>query len=680
MKKKKAPEPIPIQIALPPAKEVNNDALLRKSFWSLIVAMAACLFIVGYNSGYHSDELDMMAYGKANINFYTSGGSDTGYRHVVLEDGIVLPAIMKYYGAGFEYPAAFLSKITGVADGYEINVRHLLNQLLAIIGLIFAGLLARRFCGNYTAAIIAVLLLFFTPFFTGLAIFDIKDVPFLAGYIVSTYLMVAFLDNVYKPRWGITILLMLVLGFSLSVRVVGIMLVIIFVGSLFAKLLLLRKEKLPAKKIVAHAAIAIAGAFLLMIVSWPFLLENPIQNIIAAINVAKDFPQKIPFNFEGVQVNSLELPAGYVFKSIAITVPIVVIIAIVVALFSLLLRARSVRLTWLFVLAASLLPLLYVHFSGSPLYNNWRHLLFIYPGIIAVASSEISDLIKNKNSKVVTYIVSGILIIGLLSPAIWMLRSGKYMYMYYNEVVGGFKGARYNYETDFWQMSIVDALEQIDKTQFSKQADSTIILTNGYSVSNYYFSKKEKGLRVKVFRGAVRSFNMYQWDYAVLSNLFLEPEFLEYKFPPVFCNSFNVSVADVPLAAVLRDTLPERDLAILASRKDQFVKADSLLRSYMQKLQIDLLNTDKDYMGLEGFVAFNRYASGRNMEEGLKIAQNYLREHPADYFCNLIVGVHYYNMNDGEKARVYLTNARNINANDKMANRLLDNIKFVETK
>lgn len=680
MKKKKVPETIPVQIAEPVVNAVNRDAVMRKCFWALVGAMAVCLFVVGYNSGFHSDELDMMAYGKANINFYISGGSDTSYRHVALEDGIALPATMKYYGSGFEYPAALLSKITGVADGYEINVRHLLNQLLAIIGLAFTGLLARRFSGNYTAAIIAVLLLFFTPFFTGLAIFDIKDVPFLTGYIVSTYLMVVFLDNIHKPRWKITILLALVLGFSLSVRVVGVMLVVIFIGFLAMKLLLLRKEKLPVKKIVIHAAVAIFGALLLMVLSWPFLLENPVAHIIAAINVAKDFPQKIPFNFEGVQVNSLELPAGYVFKSIAITVPIVVIIAIVLALFSLLLRARSVSLTWLFVLSASLLPLLYVHFSGSPLYNNWRHLLFIYPGIIAVAASEISDLIKNKNGKVVTSIVSGLLIIGLLSPAIWMLRSGKYMYMYYNEVVGGFKGARYSYETDFWQMSIVDALERMDKKQFAQQADSTIVLTNGYSVTNYYFSKKEKGHKVKVFRAAARAFNMYEWDYAVLGNLFLEPEFLEYKFPPTFCNYFNVSVTDVPLATVLHDTLPERNAAIWASRKDQFGSADSLLRSYIQKQNIDLLNTDKDYMGLEGFVAFNRYASGRNMEEGLKIAQKYLREHPADYFCNLIVGVHYYNMNDGEQARVYLTNARTINANDKMATKLLANIKMVDAK
>jgi hypothetical protein len=85
--------------------------------------------------------------------------------------------------------------------------------------------------------------------------------------------------------------------------------------------------------------------------------------------------------------------------------------------------------------------------------------------------------------------IIGLLVVGLLSSAIWMLRSGRRMYMYHNEIVGGLSGAQYKYETDLWQISIIDALKQLDKKELAQLKDTAIIITNGYSGVDYYLKR-----------------------------------------------------------------------------------------------------------------------------------------------------------------------------------------------
>jgi hypothetical protein len=53
----------------------KSSIIYARFFWGLILAFAAILFAVDYDCGYHSDELGMMAFGRANIDFYASGES-----------------------------------------------------------------------------------------------------------------------------------------------------------------------------------------------------------------------------------------------------------------------------------------------------------------------------------------------------------------------------------------------------------------------------------------------------------------------------------------------------------------------------------------------------------------------------------------------------------------------------
>jgi hypothetical protein len=96
----------------------------------------------------------------------------------------------------------------------------------------------------------------------------------------------------------------------------------------------------------------------------------------------------------------------------------------------------------------------------------------------------------------------------------------------------------------------------------------------------------------------------------------------------------------------------------------------------LQRNEIVLPNSNVDYLGLEGFVAFIQYASGSDIKAAVPIAEQYLVAHSHDYFSNLVMGIHYYDLHDAANACKYLLQAKKANKWDKTATKVLENIKW----
>lgn len=647
------------------------------AFYSLLALISAFLIGVGYDSGYHSDELDMIAYGKANVKYYESGGMDTTYRQFSLDDGTPVPPTMKYYGSGFEYFSILANKLMGTSDRYEINVRHIINQLACIIALLFSGLLAKRLSGRYEAAIVTLILLSFTPFFMGLAIFDVKDVPLMLGYVASTYFMVVFFGELPRMRWPVIAGLSFFLAFSLSVRLVSILQVIFFGLFLVIKLYELNKAGASQSmllRILFTAFIAVLIAAILMVASWPYLLESPMKHFSEAINVARNFPQRIPFNFDGEQVLSVDLPGAYIIRSFLVTVPIIVSAVILLFGVFIMINDKKNRFSLLFILAVSLCPVIYAHLTSAPLYNNWRHMLFAYPGLVLLGSLGFVYSFYCVRNIYIKYSLIMLFVFGLIKPAIWMVKQQQYMYMYYNEFVGGFDKAYYNYETDFWQISVKEALDSLVKFYPESKMDSAVLVTNAFSACKYYLSRKHPAIKVSVGRAAAKSFNNQKWNYAIINNLFLPPDYLIDKFPPSFNNQSIINVADKPLTILLKEKSNNRNMGIAMLAANRFAVADSFFTCYMKDQGQDILSTNVNFMGLEGMMAFAKYAAG-NKTDGALIAGKAIREAPFDYFLNLVLGIDNYSKKNAAMAVKYLSVAKSVNDGDIMATQLLATIK-----
>ena len=99
------------------------------------------------------------------------------------------------------------------------------------------------------------------------------------------------------------------------------------------------------------------------------------------------FPGTFRQIFEGKVEWSDFMPWYYLPKSMLITIPIVVLTGLV--LFIIFLRFKfnhEKAILYGFVIFSVLFPLFFVVYEKSNVYSSWRQFLFIYPGIVLLAS------------------------------------------------------------------------------------------------------------------------------------------------------------------------------------------------------------------------------------------------------------------------------------------------------
>ncbi len=118
--------------------------------------------------------------------------------------------------------------------------------------------------------------------------------------------------------------------------------------------------------------------------------------------------------------------------------------------------------------------------------------------------------------------------------------------MYYNQLVGGLKGAHGNYETDYYYISHREASEWLVRYLEKKNMQKVKVAAT-YSID--WFFRNKQGIETSVLRNEERS--QSDWDYAIIVNRYISPLRLKSgSWPPE--NAIHVVYADsVPLCAVL---------------------------------------------------------------------------------------------------------------------------------
>lgn len=647
-----------------------NDNMFKKAFFISLLAMLGILLFTGYDVAPGYDEMTMNEYAKNNVSYYLSGGKDTSFMNPSLGDGSKVPPMVKYYGSAFDYIANAVTSLTGNSDGYEYNVRHIMLQLTAVIGLFFTGMFARRI-RNYKAALFSIWLMFLTPIFLGHALQNPKDIPFLTGYIASLYFMYLFLEELPRPTWKTTLWLGLALWFVLSIRI-GAILLFFYMGVML--FLYWQKDKTMMKEVKnwgLKLVAACGGAFLLMILFWPFLLTNPSENIMATINVIKNFPQRIPLTFEGEYIDSLTIPKSFLVKSFMITVPVIVIIAIVVAIVYIFANWKQQhKKAILLLMLAAFFPLFYAMYTNAPVYNNWRHFLFIYAPLMTLTGVGLNELQERLKKPALQWAVAGVCAAGLIPVVAWCAQNSPYYYSYYNEVAGGFKKAYYEYEVDYWQLTPKAGIDWLFENEHLADSKDTVVLaTNDFSFAYYYVKKRYPGAKVKVTSVGVRSNFAAYWDYAVFNVMFLTPDFLENSFPhPKTIHTIDID--ELPVTAVIKDRNRYDFRGFMAFNQSDYKTADSFFQLYLKDINF-MANPTRNVSPVMAMAAYTRLVVAGDVSTGYKLAETSVRAQPQDFLSNLTMGMALLGNRDANGARTYLMRANQINPNDSYTIELL---------
>lgn len=637
-----------------------KDDFYRKVFLGVSGFAILVMIFLAFQSGINADDSYQVKYSENVVNFYTSFGEDRSALENVRIGSSEAP--MQNYGGFYELIAGGVNRILGfeeIQPAYH-NVRQLLIAVFGFFAMFFTGLFVKEIAG-WRAGILALILMFLSPRFLGHSTMNPKDIPYAAGFAISLYYLIRILKNMPKPHWKEALGFAIGVGIALGTRAGGL-LVIAYAG-LFAGIDFLFKYglkglgthfKMIYKYLIYIGGPAIAG-YIIAVLFWPAALVSPIQFPLEALGAFSQFGTAIRLLFEGENVMSDTTPWYYGVLWISKTIPLFTLIGLIgsFAFLPKLFKQHS-KVAVLLAYFAVFFPVLYILYKGSSLYDGWRHLLFIYPPMVILASLFWVQLEKqfaeNLTAKRAIWAILGIL---MLIPASYIVRNPAYPYTFFNPIGGGVHGAFGNYETDYWGISCKQAIKWLEKegVLHDNMQDTLYIGTTfHYNVSKQLKPSYADNVIVRYVRFGERY--KERWDYGIFPSRFFRGPQLRAGFWPNSKSIYSVKANGVVLTTV------EKDENNFAYNGEQALKVNDLtvaVDNFTKEVQA-FPDNELAWLGLT-----RAYLNAGRVDECLAAGQEALKLAPKNETALLMTGIAY--LNKGDLNNASLTLEENVEVN-----------------
>jgi tetratricopeptide (TPR) repeat protein len=280
------------------------------------------------------------------------------------------------------------------------------------------------------------------------------------------------------------------------------------------------------------------------------------------------------------------MPWYYLPKSMLITIPIIVLAGLMLFCTFFKIKLNPEKTLLLSLVAFSILfPVIFVVYEKSNTYSSWRQFLFIYPGIILLASTGYHCFYEYVKNKYLKWGVVALIVALSFHPLMFMLNNPHFYYLYYNQLVGGLRGAYSNYETDYYYVSQTDVSKWLIEYLKNKDVHGKIKVNSTYPVDWQFRNHPE--IETSYFRYEERS--QHDWDYAIVTNRYISPFQLRNNiWPPE--NSIHIVYADkVPVCTVIERKTKDDYAGYVALNEGRNKKAIDL---FEKAIKID----DRDEM------------------------------------------------------------------------------------
>lgn len=335
-------------------------------------------------------------------------------------------------------------------------VRHEINAIFGWIGVVYSGRLAARLFGTWTG-ILAMILLLASPRYFADSMNNPKDLPFAALTVAALY-YVSTLSSVWpyisRPT---AIKIVATLALALNVRA-GALVYLGYFGLLVTAFVIAERQT-NWRRLADTAArvVAVTVAVLLLgTVFWPWAQASPLTRPVQALLGVADFPWAGGVLFNGQGYAAPDLPWYYVPVWFLISTPLVVLVGGCASMYF---RTgdsskRPTAALWV----AALLPVFLVIAHDSTLYDGVRHLLFVYPILVILAASGWAAALSRPRSAWVRRAATVLLVAGLGNVLAFHVRSHPNQAVYFNELIGGPRGAFAKFDMDYWGNCMLEAV------------------------------------------------------------------------------------------------------------------------------------------------------------------------------------------------------------------------------
>src|SRR6266496_812069 len=357
--------------------------------------------------------------------------------------------ILQFYGPAYLMATSLFTKGTQnlFPNLFIAELWHISNFICLQFGILCFYFLALRFTDKISA-IAATALMSTQPLIWGHGFINPKDIPLMAFFTATVLFGLKLLDVFAANGFEIKKLFVtpqfymagIMLGVTISIRVLGLA-----AGGVILCYLAFINIKKVLRVSYSYYGLALVVTFF----TWPYLWESPVKNFLTSLSFAVKFVWPGYTLFDGNFYHPDEIPRLYAPKLFAMQLTETALFLLCLGLFIILLpkfRAKNKNLLFL-IFPWFIVPALYILIFKIKLFDNLRHLLFLYPAaflIMAAGLDVILNLAKSSWLKVF------ILILILFPGVAGIVRYHPFEYTYYNTVTTSTTSIFRNYEQDYW--------------------------------------------------------------------------------------------------------------------------------------------------------------------------------------------------------------------------------------
>ncbi|MFT4060955.1 MAG: hypothetical protein QM642_01210 [Edaphocola sp.] len=635
----------------------NIQALFKKIFWAAGIVLLCLMPYLSKDYGQTGDEDVEILYGIDIYNYYAHGDQQA----LNYDDKGPHQLGQQFYGGFFNLTTEVIHRL--FPQWHIVDVRHATSAAMGALLMIFTGLFVYRFANkNWIWGLAGMLAMIFSPRIFGESMNNGKDIPFAFAFIMAMYFFGRIADN-YKDKIKLTdcIGLLLGWGFAIGARSSNALL---FLGYIFvyaaAKALMDKdfraflfnlKDK-QVKRTYLYILGSLLVGYFVGLFFWPYGLNGPISNVMATMEEMSNRSTTLRMLFDGETILNQDVPGNYLPKWISISSPLVVIILYVGFFLTLPFKITPDGMAKkLFLIFASLFPVVFIGSRHSSILDSWRHLFFIYPYIVCAAILTLTTLENVLMQKKIRYALYAVPVVGLIPAILWTFREHPNEYVYFNESVGGINGAFGYFETDYYGHSGKASARWVLQQEEGKPHPKKMIVRSNLEGMDYYF-RKDTGW-VDYGSEYVRWYDRgnKDWDYYISYSRFIpEWQLQNGKWPPAGA-AHLVTAGGTPIGFVIKRKDKNDFYAYKQVEQKNF---DSAVALYQKHLAVD--SSDEYVLVSYAFALLNA-----NKPENLPKAQAALEQaialNPTLKNAYDMLSYVYYLQHDNAKAELYKNKA-----------------------
>ena len=609
-----------MKLTLAKRENFNEQNIGKALFMTCILIIMIFLFKWSTDVGIDGDAPIQIETGEVCIDFFSTLGKDTSYTDAIAYKNNLHFKHAKYYGPSIEASAILIGKLIGFKEFHHINtIRKFLTVILSLITIYIIGIFIKDYFDNWYWGTFAMLAMFFSPTYIGLSFWQTKDAPVAAGFTITIYFLYKLFKNFPKTNYKDLIGLLLGTALTFSIRLQGLLL-FVYLGLFGVLFILLNKETF--KQIISITRFFLIIGIVMILgmtlgfMTYPIFWDKGYMFVYEAMTFLQNSPQKHPVLFEGALVDTSKLPYYYLPKMMLITIPFFAFFMFFVSLFYFTknIGKKALFFDAFIFLFSFLFPIIYLVLKGTDLYNSWRHELFVYPSFIMFSLLGFILLVNSIEKKVLKYTFISIVIVLTLKTGYWSFKNAPFQYVYYNEFVGGTKGAFKKYDLDYLQISLEPTLQTFIKDHIGEKEGTVVsntLLIHEMNLPNNNLKRQNLGFINK---------NHFKWDYGIFSPHFVPPSILKIGYPPKE-TVHSTKVDGVPICCIVERKKFDDFYGIKAYEKKQYKTAYKFLtKAYMD---------DENNYVIYPYLAQLSYSAKQYNNAGL-IANKQLKIYPND--------------------------------------------------